>query len=48
MLGRIGSGISRKFGLTPKAKTLAARVEELVPKKQEQLKRIKKDLGEKV
>ena len=48
MLGRIGKRVTRNFANEVKAKQLTAKFEELLPKKQEQLKRIKKDLGEKV
>ena len=48
MLGRVGSRLSRSFAAEAKAKQLTARFEELLPKKQEQLKRIKTTLGDKV
>ena len=48
MLGRINATIIRRFSTIQQTKSvLQDRMSQLVPKKQEQLKRIKKDLGEK-
>lgn len=47
MLGRLNSTLLRRFSNKAAGSSLQAKMAELVPKKQEQLKRVKKELGDK-